>query len=100
MKSMHVYSILKLLYKTCCSFEKKHMSVRLLEHDRNDEKESKLITRKIDRIVKHKGYSPSTFNNDIALIRLDQEVKLGKSPETPSPVCLPVEGKYLDVCLV
>lgn len=68
------------------------MSVRLLEHDRNDEKESKLITRKIDRIVKHKNYSPSTFNNDIALIRMDKEVSLGKSPETPSPVCLPMEG--------
>ncbi len=68
------------------------MTVRLLEHDRNDEKESILVTRKVDRIIKHSKYNTGTFNNDIALVRLDQEVKLGKDAGYPSPICLPQEG--------
>lgn len=63
-----------------------------MEHDRTDEKESTLVTRKVDRIVKHKNYNAATFNNDIALLRLDQEVKLGKNADYPAPVCLPQEG--------
>ncbi|KAK7575607.1 hypothetical protein V9T40_011893 [Parthenolecanium corni] len=74
-------------------FDKKHITVRLLEHDRNDDKESVLVTRKVDRVVKHKNYNAATFNNDIALLRLDQEVKLGKDVNDPSPVCLPAAGK-------
>jgi len=68
------------------------MTVRLMEHDRSDDKESKHITRKVDRIVKHKGYNAATFNNDIALVRLSEEVKVGKSQDQPNPVCLPTEG--------
>lgn len=83
---------MNILHLLIFSFDKKHITVRLLEHDRNDETESKIITRKIDRIVKHKNYNAGTFNNDIALIRMDQEVKLGKSAEYPSPICLPTEG--------
>lgn len=71
------------------------MTVRLMEHDRSDDKESKHITKKVDRIVKHKGYNAGTFNNDIALVRLSEEVKLGRSPDQPNPVCLPTEGEYI-----
>ncbi|XP_065225645.1 trypsin-1-like isoform X2 [Planococcus citri] len=74
-------------------FDKKHITVRLLEHDRSVDTESKHITRKVERIVKHKNYNSGTFNNDIALIKMDQDVKLGKSADYPSPVCLPTEGK-------
>lgn len=54
-----------------------------------------MVTRKVDRVVKHKNYNAATFNNDIALLRLDQEVKLGKDVNDPSPVCLPAAGKTI-----
>lgn len=81
------------------SFDKKHITVRLLEHDRNDDKESVLVTRSVDRVVKHKNYNAATFNNDIALLRLDREVKMGKDVNDPAPVCLPPAGKPIsDYC--
>lgn len=77
-------------------FDKKHLAVRLMDHDRSTPNETVLVERRVDRIVKHKGYSARNFNNDIALIRLSEPINFTKSAnrdENPSPVCLPVEGK-------
>ena len=35
----------------------------------------------------HSGYSPRSFSNDIALLRLDEEVAYG---DAVGPVCLPL----------
>lgn len=50
------------------------MSVRLLEHNRDDETETTTITRKVIRIVKHPDYSTQNYDCDIALLRLDEKV--------------------------
>lgn len=71
-------------------FEGKYIGVRLLEHDRSDT--ARHVEFKVSRVIKHKGYSPTSYNNDIALLRMDTEgIEFG--PNTGiNPVCLPVEG--------
>lgn len=73
-------------------FEAKNIGVRLLEHDRSDTEEAKHIDFKVLRVIKHKGYSPTSYNNDIALLRMETDgVEFG--PNTGiHPVCLPTEG--------
>lgn len=71
-------------------FDKNRISVRLLEHDRNIASETQTITKKVLRIVRHARYNPSTYDNDIALLRLDSPVEL-KSPLRSA--CLPTKGK-------
>lgn len=66
-----------------------------MDHDRSSATETVLVERGVDRIVQHKGYSVTSFNNDIALLRLSEPINFTKSTnrdENPSPVCLPVEG--------
>lgn len=72
-------------------FDKKHITVRFLEHDRSTGNESAHYDRQIKWIHKHKGYSSKTFNNDIALIRLEKPVIYD---EILRPVCLPPKGKW------
>lgn len=95
-------------------FNKNRMGVTLLEHDRASNEESEVIKRNVLRIIRHAGYSPNNYNNDIgnlelafsvqmlnyhcfdipldfiALLRLDKEVTFGNSLR---PVCLPTPGK-------
>lgn len=73
-------------------FEGKNIGVRLLEHDWSNNTEAKHIDFKVSKVIKHKGYSTKSYNNDIALLRLNTEgVELG--PNTGiHPVCLPAEG--------
>lgn len=71
-------------------FNADRISVRLLEHDRNTGAEAQSFDRKVLRVVKHAGYSSATYNNDIALLRLESAVDFGA---TLRPVCLPTMGK-------
>ncbi|XP_055325062.1 trypsin-1-like [Sitodiplosis mosellana] len=71
-------------------FNKDRIGVTLLEHDRSKPGETELIKRKVMRIIRHAGYSPTNFNNDIALLRLDREVKF---TNVLKPVCMPSRGK-------
>lgn len=71
-------------------FSKQKITVRLMEHDRNTDSESNVIDRKISRIIRHSGYNDRTFNNDIALLRLDEEIPIVGDVR---PVCLPPRGK-------
>lgn len=49
------------------------------------------MTRKIKNIYRHRGYgSGGSFNNDIAILQLEQEVPL---TGLLRPVCLPPTGK-------
>lgn len=73
-------------------FNKKKISVRLLEHNRDVDNETVHIDRNIKRIIKHPGYSDRTFNNDIAILQLDEDLELEGSPGL-RPVCLPPTSK-------
>jgi hypothetical protein len=82
------------VYFSTDRFDAKNIGVRLLEHDRSSNDEAKHLDLKVLRVIKHKGYSPTSYNNDIALLRMDTEgVEFG--PNTGlHPVCLPTEGKH------
>ncbi|CAG9135328.1 unnamed protein product [Plutella xylostella] len=99
-------------------FRKEKMTVRFLEHDRSQPNETKTIDRKVEAIIRHLRYNPGTYDNDIALLKLDQRMDLsnalkrvrtssndtesGESAETGDeasdndtgvrPVCLPTAG--------
>jgi len=69
--------------------------VVLGEHDLFDQNESKIPRKvvKVSQIIKHESYDKITSNNDIALLKLAEEVDLN----TYTPVCLPNtadNGKY------
>lgn len=86
------------------------ITVRLLEHDRSIDTETSTITRgvscpitvaenhssipnsifQVTRVVKHPRYSQTNYDNDIALIQLDQPVKF---EGILNPVCMPDPGK-------
>ncbi|XP_060801984.1 trypsin-like [Amyelois transitella] len=95
-------------------FRKERITVRFLEHDRSDTNETKTIDRKVSEIIRHLRYNPGTYDNDIALLKLDQRVDLRSalkrvrrddnstesSTEAPHneddvglrPVCMPTPG--------
>lgn len=72
-------------------FSKSKISVRIFEHDRDTDNETTHFDRKVKRIIKHSSYSDESFNNDIALLALDKEVKIENDLR---PVCLPPASKY------
>ncbi|XP_063632383.1 trypsin-1-like isoform X2 [Cydia splendana] len=103
-----------ILTATHCTsgFRKERITVRLLEHDRSMPNETKTIDRGVQAIIRHLRYNPGTYDNDIALLKLDQRVDLSKAvkrlrndPESSGeegndeedqpglrPVCLPSPG--------
>lgn len=72
-----------------------HSRIRLILGDHNRRiKSAHQVTRTIDRVFLHEGFVKKTFNNDIALIRLNAEVEF--SPYI-LPVCLPsLDHTYLN----
>ena len=48
----------------------------------------------VERIISHPMYSSSTFNNDIALVKLSSPIQFGTYVK---PVCLPKDGSYVPV---
>ncbi|XP_063546469.1 trypsin-like isoform X1 [Cydia strobilella] len=60
-------------------FRKERITVRLLEHDRSMPNETKTIDRGVQAIIRHLRYNPGTYDNDIALLKLDQRVDLNKA---------------------
>lgn len=71
-------------------FNADRIKVRLLEHDRSMTDETQTIDVKVKRIMKHPRYSSTTYNNDIALIRLEEPVKF---EGILNPVCIASPGK-------
>jgi Trypsin len=72
-----------------CSFTARRMKIRLLEHNRDSTFETSIIERNVVKIIHHNRYNPNTFNNDIALLRLDKEVPIKGDL---SPACMPLPG--------
>ena len=70
-------------------FRKERISVRLLEHDRKMSNFLK-IDRKVAEIITHPKYNARTYDNDIAIVRLDEPVEM---TELMHPVCMPTPGK-------
>ncbi|KAG5671023.1 hypothetical protein PVAND_001241 [Polypedilum vanderplanki] len=72
-------------------FNQQRITVRLLEHDRSDDSETETITRNVEKIIKHPRYSQTTFDNDIALVKLAKPVKF---EGVLNHVCMPVAGEW------
>lgn len=60
----------------CTGFRKERMTVRLLEHDVSDRGDIKIVERKVDKVIRHPRYNPGTYDNDIAMLRLDKPIDL------------------------
>lgn len=60
-------------------FRKEKISVRFLEHDRSNTSETKTVERKVQAIIRHLRYNPGTYDNDIALLKLDKRIDLSKA---------------------
>lgn len=71
-------------------FNADRIKVRLLEHDRSMPEQTQTIDVKVKRILKHPRYSSTTYNNDIAIVRLDEPVKF---EGILNPVCIASPGK-------
>ncbi|KAJ8937782.1 hypothetical protein NQ318_012262 [Aromia moschata] len=72
-------------------FSREKFSAVFLDHDRSTPYETQTIMRKIKNIYRHSSYGSSgIYNNDIALMQLDQEIPLTGMIR---PVCLPPTGK-------
>ncbi|CAB3364850.1 Hypothetical predicted protein [Cloeon dipterum] len=71
-------------------FTANRMGIRLMEHNRDTSSETKPIDRSVTKIIYHNKYNPNTFNNDIALLRMDKEVPIKGDLY---PACLPTPGK-------
>jgi hypothetical protein len=66
------------------------MKVVLLEHNQNVQGESMTLERGVKETIKHPNYNGNTLDNDIALLRLDQDVAF---TDKLRPVCLPPPSK-------
>ena len=72
----------------------KNFTVRLLEHDRSTDNETKLIDRNVKSIFIHPQFDGETIRGDIALVKFTQPVKF---VGILNPVCLPTPGiSYFD----
>ncbi|KAH1002145.1 hypothetical protein HUJ04_008260 [Dendroctonus ponderosae] len=72
-------------------FNADRLSAVFFDHDRSSSYETATFTRRIRGIFKHNSYgNGGNYNNDIALLKLDQDVSLDAMTR---PVCLPSTGK-------
>ncbi|CAH0554048.1 unnamed protein product [Brassicogethes aeneus] len=72
-------------------FTRERLTAVFLDHDRGNTFETRTISRKISRVLKHKNYGiGGNYNNDIAILQLDNEVS---TTGLLKPVCLPETGK-------
>ncbi|XP_046406915.1 trypsin-4-like [Ischnura elegans] len=77
-------------------FDKKDIKVVLGAHDRTAIRLSgagDAVVRRIARVAMHPDFDPMTFDNDIAIITIDQPVEFSSKIR---PVCLPIrdDGDY------
>ncbi|KAJ8724284.1 hypothetical protein PYW08_015758 [Mythimna loreyi] len=63
----------------CTGYRKERITIRLLEHDTKNPNETKTIIRKVSQVIRHQRYNPGTYDNDIALMRLDERLDLSSA---------------------
>jgi len=68
-------------------FTQDQISVRLGEYDFTTQGETGEQTYKLSWMKMHENYDPKTFENDIAILKLNQDAKFTQSVQ---PACLPV----------
>ena len=56
------------------------------DHDLSDDKETKIQVIKVKTVHQHPKYNTRTFDNDISVLELSQELTMGGNVD---PVCLP-----------
>jgi hypothetical protein len=73
-----------------CRFAAREFTVVLADHDRDsDDRLSNIIVRGVNDIKEHEAFDPFSFNNDIAVLELDEPVDFGVDVQT---ACLPRAG--------
>ncbi|XP_030375598.1 transmembrane protease serine 9-like [Scaptodrosophila lebanonensis] len=70
-------------------FRRERISVRMLEHDRKLSHIQK-IDRKVMEVITHPKYNARNYDNDIAILKLDEPVEFS---ELLHPVCMPTPGR-------
>ncbi|GBP14593.1 Trypsin-1 [Eumeta japonica] len=65
------------------SFRKELITVRFLEHDRSSANETNTIDRKVVEIMSHPSYNSMNYDNDIALLKLDQRINFSNALKKP-----------------
>lgn len=68
--------------------------LQFLEHNRSQSNEEHRVQRSVSRVKVHELYNPRSFDNDIALLRLDQPMDV-TNPRL-RPICLPVSYHSFD----
>jgi secreted trypsin-like serine protease len=63
--------------------------VVLGDHDQHSSSESPAIMRAVSAIIRHKNFDGTSYNHDIALLKLRKSVTFSKQVR---PVCLPSTG--------
>uniref|UniRef100_A0A6P4E1D8 Trypsin-1 n=1 Tax=Drosophila rhopaloa TaxID=1041015 RepID=A0A6P4E1D8_DRORH len=70
------------------------ISLRFLEHNRSHTNEDIVIQRNVSRIKVHELFNPRSFENDIAVLRLNQPVDMEN--QRLRPICLPILSYSFD----
>ncbi|XP_044249153.1 trypsin-1 [Drosophila takahashii] len=70
------------------------ITLRFLEHNRSNSNEDIVIQRYVSRVKVHELYNPRSFDNDIAILRLNQPVDM--EHRRLRPICLPVQSDSFD----
>jgi hypothetical protein len=60
-------------------------------HDLTQVDESLIVLRSIVKVIKHPKFGRKSFNNDIALVQLNDTIAFSRAV---GPVCLPDSGNF------
>ncbi|XP_016928338.2 trypsin-1 [Drosophila suzukii] len=70
------------------------ITLRFLEHNRSNTNEDIVVQRFVSRVKVHELYNPRSFDNDIAILRLNQPVDM--EHQRLRPICLPIQSYSFD----
>lgn len=71
------------------NFDRSRITVELFENVKTSDGGSRSVNRTVSSIIVHKNFNRMTYNNDLALLKLDRPMQL-KAPFTP--ICMPHQG--------
>ncbi|KAH8373706.1 hypothetical protein KR200_002852 [Drosophila serrata] len=71
------------------------LTLRFLEHNRSHPNEDVvIIQRYVTKVKVHELYNPRSFDNDIAILRLERPIDMEN--RRIRPICLPIQGHSFD----